>query len=111
MVNRDPIRMDIEERKRIIALRHAARQRPHLTQCKEEPAGGGDVRLFRSQHVYLPISSLRYSNAAALGDALIKAIVSREEALSHRTENLTVHVKNGKPLTAKGAKLLGVPWP
>jgi hypothetical protein len=104
MVNRDPIRMDIEERKRIIALRHAARQRPHLTQCKEEPAG-------RSQHVYLPISSLRYSNAAALGDALIKAIVSREEALSHRTENLTVHVKNGKPLTAKGAKLLGVPWP
>ena len=54
--------------------------------------------------------NLGISNAATLGDMLVHKIIRREEF--ELMQGTTVqHVKDGKPLTALGAKLLGVPWP
>ena len=53
---------------------------------------------------------LTLSSPQAVGDMIQRRIVKREEFEALQGEPV-VHVKNGKPLTAQGAKLLGVPWP
>lgn len=53
--------------------------------------------------------SLPYSNAAALGDAVRRKLLRREEFEAMQGVPI-VHVKNGKPLTDHGAKMLGVSW-
>jgi len=48
----------------------------------------------------------------AIGDLAIQKAYSIATAKAWQAERPpVVHVKNGRPLTAHGAKLLGVPWP
>jgi hypothetical protein len=46
------------------------------------------------------------------GERLKRHAMCQLNAEYHKSQNPgTVHVKDGKPLTALGAKLLGLPWP
>lgn len=101
-MSRTPEGIDKAEDKRVEQLRSAARQRPslHISNAKR-----------RSSRAYVPpMRILGYSNSAALGDAIRKKILDREFAMAYRADGLVVHVCDGKPLTAHGAALLGVPW-
>jgi len=53
---------------------------------------------------------LNYSNGIVAGDALFRRIQRSLEYEAAQGKGV-VRVKDGKPLTAHGAKLLGVPWP
>ena len=53
---------------------------------------------------------LGYSNAIVAGDMIRRKMVRLEEFESMQGTPI-LHVKNGKPLTAQGAKMLGVEWP
>ena len=96
-----PERIDKTEHKRAEQLSKSARQRPSLHFSESER---------HSQAYTLPRRIMGYSTPAALGDALRREILKREYAKAHHADGLVVHVRNGKPLTAKGAALLGVPW-
>lgn len=65
--------------------------------------------------IYNKVSLSKYQlgwQLGAIGDLLIKNAVAVAEHQLFSAENRgVVHVKDGKPLTAHGAKLLGVPWP
>jgi hypothetical protein len=98
----DPTKMDKAEEKRVASLRSKAKKRPHLSYAK----GRKRTTSFR-----LPRKILGYSSSFAAGDALRREILRREYALTHRTDGVVEHVRDGKPLTAKGAAILGVPWP
>jgi hypothetical protein len=108
-------KMDRDDHKRFMERVKAARQRPHITQTMANPikqvGNGVPHRTHYSRGFVLPQRVLGYSSPAALGDAVRKAIINREIALSHRGDGLMIHVKDGKPLTEKGAKMLGVAWP
>ena len=96
----NPARMDKEEHDRVMAMRKAAANRPHL---KETKARRGSVTFTLPRHI------TGYSNAAARGDSLRRQILKREYAMA-MTPECVAHVRDGKPLTEHGAKLLGVPW-
>ena len=53
---------------------------------------------------------LGYSNAIVAGDMIRRKMVRREE-LEAMQGTPVVHVRDGKPLTEHGAKMLGVEWP
>lgn len=96
-----PEQIDKDEDKRVERLRRTAQNRPSLSVSKSRRYS----RVFTA-----PRRILGYSTPAALGDAIRRAIANKEYAMSHRTDGLVEHVRNGKPLTAKGAALLGVTW-
>ena len=95
--------MDNEEHRRALALRRKAKGRPHLTLSKEETKHQYTIG-FSRPGVLAPMSAI------AAGDMLRRQIERREEFEALQGAGV-VHVHNGKPLTAQGAKLLGVPWP
>jgi hypothetical protein len=106
---------DRDEHNRVMRLRNAAKARPHLNQSRAvvlKERGNEVPRFTRDSKAFnLPMRVLGYSDAATLGDAVRKAIISAELARFHRSDGLVIHVKDGKPLTAEGARRLGVPWP
>jgi hypothetical protein len=108
----DPAKMDKEESARVAALHRAAKGRPHLTQARDSVSD--DPHKHKSQRAYATEITLNgrvlgYSNAITAGDAVRKAIEKREEFQSMQGKPVQ-HVKDGKPLTAYGAKMLGVQW-
>lgn len=55
-----------------------------------------------------------YSSGVALGDAVrrqMMASIAREQHIKDTVDRAVIHVKDGKPLTEYGAKVLGVGWP
>ncbi len=89
------------EHERALRLRRLARSGPHLHLSKSRKYAisiltGGRRRL-------------SYSDACTAGDAVQKQIQRHVEFEAMQGKPV-VHVKNGKPLTAEGARLLGVPW-
>jgi hypothetical protein len=102
----NPDSIDREEDNRVAEMRRAAKGRPHLTFSNAKRRGGDGYVSFN-----LPRKITGYSNSAALGDAVRREIIKREWVEAHREDGLVIHVKNGKPLTEHGAKLLGMAWP
>ena len=108
----NPERMSREEHRRVLELAKKARRRPHL---KPEDLVSDNPWKAKAQNrsarnILVPSRLLGYSSAIALGDAVRQQIVRREEFAAMQGGTIQ-HVKNGKPLTAHGAKLLGVAWP
>ncbi len=102
--------MDIAERKRVEALLAAERHRPHLKEGRISQAKCRADRKRRTGQFVFVGTRLGYSSSHAFGDAIRASIVSSiEHGLNHGAG--VAHVKNGKPLTAHGAQLLGLPWP
>ena len=100
MARIDPNLMDRADDKRVKYVRRAARSRPHLETAKDS----------ESSVPFCFHGVLGPSNPAALADLIRRRIQARNTAESHAEDGLVVHVRDGKPLTAHGAKLLGVPW-
>ena len=111
-----PEQIDRDEHTRVLRLREKARARPHLTAYRgtagtEAQSSAQRARYENQKGFNLPRKILGYSNAVVLGDAIRKQIIRTEYAKAHAADGLIVHVKDGKPLTAEGAKMLGVSWP
>lgn len=98
----DPSKIDKQEDERVKAMRKAARSRPHLTFAGENCK--------RVKFVTLNRKIMGYSSPAALGDAVRRELLRQEWRESQREVGMVQHVKDGKPLTEKGAQMLGVPW-
>lgn len=84
-------------------MRHEAKSRPHLT------ASNARQSRRNSTFQFLP-RTLGFSSPAAVADIIRRKIIARENAAALQDPGVC-HVKNGKPLTEYGAKLLGVEWP
>ena len=81
---------------------------PHREITRHGPSH--DKRRAYPREVNLGCSVLGFSSAQSAGEFVIREIIKRQEV--EMAQGATViHVKDGKPLTAHGAKLLGVPWP
>ena len=68
------------------------------------------IRRSYPRSVSLGLSVLGFSSAQVAGDFVIQNFLKRQEFEAQQGAPVT-HVRNGKPLTAKGAKMLGVSWP
>jgi hypothetical protein len=69
-----------------------------------------DKRRAYPREVSLGRSVLGFSSGQSAGEYVIREIVKRQEF--ELAQGATVlHVKDGKPLTEHGAKMLGVQWP
>lgn len=100
-----PERIDKEEDARVKAMREAARKRPHLSFSSDKSKRARDRRTFTFRDF-----NIRPLSPAALGDMIRRKIIAQEKAIALQDAGIC-HVKNGKPLTEYGAKLLGVEWP
>lgn len=98
----DPRKIDRDEDKRVAKMRKDARSRQHFKLSKDSTK--------RSVSIRLPRAVMGYSSPAALGYAIQKQIMLREYAMAQREVGVVQHVKDGKPLTEKGAQMLGVSW-
>jgi hypothetical protein len=86
--------------------------RPILREGRVSKAKSRYVRKRLSAHSMVSFHSLSgvgYSSPHALGDAVRAAMVKRIEFQLEQGVAVR-HVKDGKPLTAHGAELLGMPW-
>ena len=97
-------------------LRNAATKRRRIKgvlkpfirgELKREPSSAvftmGDGPNFVGAHLGL-------HDPIVAGEIFRRKITTRQEIRSAESASSVVHVKNGKPLTAHGAKLLAVPW-
>ena len=105
MSTTDPFEMDREEHVRVLALRRAKRSQP----CFRE--GKWTKRAPRHPRTTISLNGriLGIANAATAGDMIQRMLVRHAEFEAMQGVPVA-HVKNRKPLTAHGAKLLGVPW-
>ena len=111
--------IDRQERKRIrYRLDEVAEKILELHDCKDKAPGeltskgalSRDKRRAYPRSISLGGSALGFSSAQSAGEFVIRQIIKRQEFLA--AQGTTVqHVKNGRPLTEHGAKILGVPWP
>ena len=106
-------RIDQEENARINRLLKRARENHAvISQGSESHAATRSARNRLNHNKVLNLEGnhiLNYYTPQAMGDAIMRTLRRREEFKAMQGEPV-VHVKNGKPLTAYGAKLLGVPW-
>lgn len=94
---------DREERDRVRNLaKEAKANRLVIRETKAKARGYS----FRQQ---LSAGVLGIRDSFTLGDMIAHKRERRAEFLAMQGTPV-VHVKNGKPLTAKGAAMLGVPW-
>lgn len=107
-------RIDRDERKRLIMqAAEARRNSPHLRVGSPRNSDSGPAAIPRNKRakaVMFLSGHLGYTNSLALGDMIRRKLVNRALSEAMRAEAVE-HVKDGKPLTAHGARLLGVPWP
>jgi hypothetical protein len=99
--------MDRDERARVRAMVRAARVRVMKTIPRDHSLRPGLLKktVLLNQHV----GSLHYANGIVAAAAVEQMMVRKAEF--QEAQGVTVeHVRNGKPLTAHGAKLLGVKW-
>lgn len=101
----NPAAMDRDEDRRVQRMAQAARRRPHLTASVTKQRG----RSVAVMSVGAGRGVLKYSSQIALGDA-IRRRIERREAFEAMQGVGVEHVRNGKPLTPKGAAMLGVAW-
>jgi hypothetical protein len=100
-----PTEMDRADNGAVAKRAHkAAKNHPKLRESKSDKA--------KSSKVYLGRGTYRLGmTAAGVAQIAQKSIVGRAEWEEYYKEHPPVqHVRDGKPLTAHGAKLLGVPW-
>lgn len=99
----DPTKMDREEDKRVADLKRNHRRGRVLRQSAAK--GRNAVT------IHLGIRALGLTEAGTVHE-LQKRLAAIEQSKAYRAANPgTIHVKDGKPLTAQGAKMLGVSWP
>jgi hypothetical protein len=109
-----PESIEREERKRVIRMAEEGRRNRGVIKGSTAKPSKRQVREGSRKMLECAITLrggvLTVSNAIAAGDLIRSMIVHREEFESKQSTPI-IHVKDGKPLTAHGARLLGVPWP
>jgi hypothetical protein len=111
-------RIDKEERERIRRVAEANKERLLLHDAKDKPAPALTTRLGFSRNkrraypreVNLGRSCLGFSSAQSAGEYVIREIMKRQQIEAAQGATI-VHVKDGEPITAHGAKLLRVKLP
>ena len=101
-----PEKVEHDERRRVERLRSSARSghaRVHISNAKKLENSYGVLGGVQKAGV------LGYSNAIVAGDVIRRKILRREEFEAMQGTPV-IHVKDGKPLTEIGARILGVPW-
>jgi hypothetical protein len=107
-----PEQIDREESARVERLRKAAREGHARLQISKESAHYGSKKQQVRSTYALNISARQLGLTRDGVASLIQQKMSaRDRAEEFKNQNPpTVHVKDGKPLTAQGARMLGVPW-
>lgn len=101
--------LDRAEDKRVERMARAAKRRPHLYVSQDKSSS-------RGRHKKMTFSLNMNARTLGLTEAgAVQLIQKKAEARVRAAEYVrehppVIHVKNGKPLTEHGAKLLGVPW-
>lgn len=99
--------IDREERKRLEELRRKAKESHVVVKSSDDPGR-------RKRYIRVKFTPGKYQlgwQAQTLGELVVRKAIHAATRDAYLEENPPiVHVKDGKPLTAHGAKLLGVPW-
>lgn len=100
----NPALMDREEDERVARLRRQHQRSSGLRQSNAKGRAGVTIFVGNKRHLGL--------TQAGVADLLQKTLMNIEKARAFREANPgTVHVKDGRSLTAQGAKMLGMEWP
>ena|SRR3974390_2832651 len=100
-----------EEHERVERLRKARKASVATTRVSVDKRLG--QRRFRGEGMRFNTfaGKLGIRDSIVAGELLIRKLKAIETARAYQAERPgVVHVKDGKPLTAHGAKLLGLPW-
>jgi len=104
-------KIDREEQDRIVKLRQTAREHRSTLKVSDRLFGSRSKRRKATFHLEMNTRVLGLTQAGV--ESLIqKKLIARATGEAFRSDQAAIqHVKDGKPLTAIGAKLLGIEWP